>query len=135
MVRVGHVVEAKKMPWTPPNPRPHGVVSHGLCPTPACFGGRDRAKELIASFLVWEMGGGPRTPLNRRATHGGLPDVRHLVIKLPRRPAHHVDERLPASKDLFLAQRFARHASPLTTVVYTHPSDEDMATRLRALGC
>ena len=27
-----------------------------------------------------------------------------------------------ASKGLFLAQRFASHASPLTTVVYTHPS-------------
>jgi integrase len=40
-----------------------------------------------------------------------------------------------ASRDLFLAQRFARHASPLTTTVYTHPSDQDMVTRLRALGC
>ena len=29
-----------------------------------------------------------------------------------------------ASRDLFLAQRFARHVSPLTTIVYTHPSDE-----------
>ena len=29
-----------------------------------------------------------------------------------------------ASHDLFLAQRFARHVSPLTTTVYTHPSDE-----------
>ena len=26
------------------------------------------------------------------------------------------------TRDLFLAQRFARHLSPLTTVVYTHPS-------------
>ena len=40
-----------------------------------------------------------------------------------------------ASRDLFLAQRFARHVSPLTTTVYTHPSDEDMASTLRALGC
>jgi site-specific recombinase XerC len=40
-----------------------------------------------------------------------------------------------ASRDLFLARRFARHLSPLTTTVYTHPSDEDMASRLRALGC
>ena len=40
-----------------------------------------------------------------------------------------------ASKDLFLAQRFARHASPLTTTVYTHPSDEDMAGRIRSLTC
>jgi len=40
-----------------------------------------------------------------------------------------------ASRDLFLAQRFARHASPLTTVVYTHPSDEEMASRVCRLPC
>jgi site-specific recombinase XerC len=39
------------------------------------------------------------------------------------------------TRDLFLAQRFARHASPLTTTVYTHPSDQEMAERLRGLGC
>jgi site-specific recombinase XerC len=31
-----------------------------------------------------------------------------------------------ATKDLFLTQRFARHASPVTTVAYTHPSDEEL---------
>ena len=41
----------------------------------------------------------------------------------------------PASRDLFLAQRFARHASPLTTVIYTHVSDEEMFVRLRDLAC
>jgi hypothetical protein len=40
-----------------------------------------------------------------------------------------------ASRDLFLAQRFARHVSPLTTVVYTHVSDEEMFVRLRVLAC
>jgi integrase/recombinase XerC len=40
-----------------------------------------------------------------------------------------------ASKDLFLAQRFARHLSPLTTTVYTHPSDQEMAGRVRGLTC
>jgi integrase/recombinase XerC len=40
-----------------------------------------------------------------------------------------------ASKDLFLAQRFARHLSPLTTTVYTHPSDQEMAGRVRGLPC
>jgi integrase len=40
-----------------------------------------------------------------------------------------------ASRDLYLAQRFARHASPLTTTVYTHPSDDDMSRRLRDLSC
>lgn len=40
-----------------------------------------------------------------------------------------------ASRDLFLAQRFARHVSPLTTVIYTHPSDDEMAGRVRGLPC
>ncbi len=40
-----------------------------------------------------------------------------------------------ASKDLFLAQRFARHASPLTTVCYTHPSDEELIDGVRHLKC
>ena len=40
-----------------------------------------------------------------------------------------------ATRDLFFAQRFARHASPLTTVIYTHPSDDEMAAILRRLGC
>ncbi len=40
-----------------------------------------------------------------------------------------------ASRDLFLAQRFARHVSPLTTVVYTHVSDEELLMRLRDLTC
>ena len=40
-----------------------------------------------------------------------------------------------ATRDLFLAQRFARHASPLTTTVYTHPSDEEMRDQVRRLDC
>ena len=39
------------------------------------------------------------------------------------------------TRDLFLAQRFARHASPLTTTAYTHPSDEEMRDRVRRLSC
>ena len=40
-----------------------------------------------------------------------------------------------ASRDLFLAQRFARHVSPLTTTIYTHVSDEEMFVKLRDLAC
>src|SRR5712692_9485060 len=40
-----------------------------------------------------------------------------------------------ASRDLYLAQRFARHVSPLTTTVYTHPSDQEMFDRVRQLPC
>jgi len=39
------------------------------------------------------------------------------------------------TRDLFLAQRFARHASPLTTTIYTHPGDEEMVRQLRRLSC
>ena len=51
--------------------------------------------------------------------------------------AHHtaVTNVYRMTRDLFLAQRFARHVSPLTTTIYTHPSDQEMAERLRGLGC
>ena len=39
------------------------------------------------------------------------------------------------TRDLFLAQRFARHASPLTTTICTHPSDEEIARKIRSLSC
>ncbi len=38
-----------------------------------------------------------------------------------------------ATKDLYLTQRFARHSSPLTTTAYTHPTDEELYSALRAI--
>ena len=35
-----------------------------------------------------------------------------------------------ATRDLFLTQRFARHANPVTTVAYTHPSDEELYSKI-----
>jgi hypothetical protein len=32
-----------------------------------------------------------------------------------------------------LTQRFARHASPLSTTVYTHPTDEELFEGIRGL--
>ncbi len=40
-----------------------------------------------------------------------------------------------SSRDLFLAQRFARHVSPLTTTIYTHPSDQELWQGIRQLHC
>jgi integrase len=40
-----------------------------------------------------------------------------------------------ASRDLFLAQRFARHVSPLTTTVYAHPADDDLWQGIRKARC
>jgi integrase/recombinase XerC len=39
------------------------------------------------------------------------------------------------SRDLFRAQRFARHVSPLTTTNYTHPSDQELFQQIRGLDC
>lgn len=40
-----------------------------------------------------------------------------------------------ATRGRFLAQRLARHAPPLTTVIYTHPADEALAEGVRNLPC
>lgn len=39
------------------------------------------------------------------------------------------------SRDIRLTQRFARHASVLTTSIYAHPSDEDLLRAVRDLLC
>ncbi len=38
-----------------------------------------------------------------------------------------------ATKDLYLTQRFARHASPLSTTIYTHPTDVEIYEGIRRL--
>ncbi len=40
-----------------------------------------------------------------------------------------------ATRALFVAQRFARQASPITTLIYTHPSDEELYAGIRDLPC
>ena len=40
-----------------------------------------------------------------------------------------------ASRDLFLAQRFAFFDAPATTEIYTNPSDEELFGRVRDLVC
>lgn len=39
------------------------------------------------------------------------------------------------TKDIRLTQRFARHRSLVTTMVYTHPSDDDHARAVEGLRC
>jgi len=38
-----------------------------------------------------------------------------------------------ATKDRYLTQRFARHSSPLTTTVYTHPTDQELYAAIRGI--
>jgi len=44
---------------------------------------------------------------------------------LLRSPRSAVTKLYRASRDLFLSQRFARHVSPLTTTICTHPGDQE----------
>jgi site-specific recombinase XerC len=69
-------------------------------------------------FAEWQV----RAGLDRRYCFHTL---RHVAITNVYRATH----------DLFLAQRFARHASPLTTTIYCHPGDEEMRERVRRLRC
>ncbi len=55
--------------------------------------------------------------------HYTFHDLRHTAITNVYR----------ATNDLFLAQRFARHVSPMTTVAYTHPSDEELYAKIGRL--
>ena len=46
-----------------------------------------------------------------------------------------VTGRIPLTKDIRLTQRFARHRSLVTTMVYTHPSEDDLVRAVEGLRC
>ena len=50
--------------------------------------------------------------------------LRHTAITIVRRK----------TKDIRVAQRFARHASITTTTIYDHVADEEIAAAVRDLG-
>ena len=92
--------------------------------------------EMVAPLLVSAQGRrlSPRAAQWRFAwwqkragfdRHYGFHQLRHSAVTAVYR----------ASGNLFLAQRFARHASPLTTIIYTHPSDEELYAGVRNLPC
>ncbi len=98
-------------------------IGHGLAPGDPLFcaqGGKRRIspRRVQFAFRTWQMKAG----FDRLYPFHAL---RHTSVTNVYR----------ASRDLFLAQRFARHVSPLTTAVYTHPSDQEMWERVRGLSC
>ncbi len=98
-------------------------IGHGLRPDDPLFcsqGGKRRIspRRVQFAFRTWQVKAG----LDRLYPFHAL---RHTAVTNVYR----------SSRDLFLAQRFARHVSPLTTTVYTHPSDQELYTEVRALPC
>lgn len=70
------------------------------------------------AFVAWQIVAG-------FGRHSSFHCLRHTAVTAVYR----------ATRDLFLAQRFARHVSPLTTVTYTHAGDEDLLVGVQDLLC
>lgn len=82
----------------------------------SCGGRRLCHRQLQANFKRWQEAAGFERPYNFHT-------LRHTAITNVYR----------ATKDLFLTQRFARHANPITTVAYTHASDEEMYEKISGI--
>jgi hypothetical protein len=67
----------------------------------------------------------------------GVVEGERLIVGVVGAGLHHsaVTNVYRPTRNLFLAQRFARHVSPITTIIYTHPSDEELYARVRDLPC
>jgi site-specific recombinase XerC len=110
-----------------------------------------RVRQEIRSFLSWKRRAGepmePRSPLFL-SRHGRRVSLRRIQFVFrewqaaagfetmyPFHALRHsaVTNVYWATRDLYLTQRFARHSSPLTTTIYTHPSDEELYSALRAI--
>lgn len=94
----------------------------GLAPDAPVFvsrrGQQLSARQLRELFHVWQERAGFERRFNFHA-------LRHTACtNLYRR-----------TRDIRLTQRFARHASVLTTSIYAHPSDEDLLREVRDLPC
>jgi len=94
----------------------------GLWPDDALFCSQSRTRisprRVQFAFRTWQMKAG----FDRLHPFHAL---RHTAVTNVYR----------TSRDLFLAQRFARHVSPLTTTVHTHPADEELYAGIRDLPC
>lgn len=78
--------------------------------------GRLSTRRVQTIFVHWQRVAGFERPYHFHA-------LRHTAITRVYR----------ATRDLFLTQRLARHANPITTVGYTHPSDEELYSEIRAI--
>jgi site-specific recombinase XerC len=110
-----------------------------------------RVRQEIRSFLSWKRRTGEpteaRSPLFL-SRHGRRISLRRIQFVFrewqaaagfetvyPFHALRHsaITNVYRATKDLYLTQRFARHSSPLTTTIYTHPSDEELYAALRGI--
>lgn len=82
------------------------------------LGRRLSLRQVRHGFTVWQ----DRAGLERRVTFHML---RHSAVT----------NLYALTKDIRLTQRFARHRSLVTTMVYTHPSEDDLVRAVEGLRC
>ena len=80
-------------------------------------GKRISLRQLRHAFTVWQE----RAGFDR---HRSFHSARHAAV-------HNF---YSTTRDIRLTQRFARHASLLTTMVYTHPTDDQLAEAVEAMA-
>jgi integrase/recombinase XerC len=81
-------------------------------------GNRLSTRQVRHAFQLWQR----RAGFERRFS---FHSVRHSAIT----------NLYEATRDIRLAQRFARHKSITSTQIYTHPSDEDLLRAVQELPC
>lgn len=82
------------------------------------LGRRLSLRQVRHGFTVWQ----DRAGFERRVTFHML---RHSAVT----------NLYAITKDIRLTQRFARHRSLVTTMVYTHPSEDDLVRAVEGLRC
>ena len=82
------------------------------------LGRRLSLRQVRHGFTVWQ----DRAGFERRVTFHML---RHSAVT----------NLYALTKDIRLTQRFARHRSLVTTMVYTHPSEDDLVRAVEGLRC
>lgn len=82
------------------------------------LGHRLSLRQVRHGFTVWQA----RAGFERRVTFHML---RHSAVT----------NLYALTKDIRLTQRFARHRSLVTTMVYTHPSEDDLVRAVEGLRC
>jgi site-specific recombinase XerC len=113
----------------------------------------DTLRAKLEKFHAWKvregesLGSGAPVFVSQRGTRLSTRQLRHAFAVWQKRAGfeRHVSLHMlrhsacsavyALSKDLRLTQRFARHRSVVTTMVYTHPSDEDLVRAVEQLRC
>ena len=113
----------------------------------------DAVREKLTAFRLWKQARGedlsPLAPLfvSQRGLRLSARQVRHLFQVwqgragferlLPFHALRHTacSNVYRVGRDIRLTQRFARHASIMTTAIYTHPTEEELARAVEGIVC